>query len=107
MIPKGYEYARHGATWVRTTQTCWSRADDELEHILRYGTDAEVLAVRMRAASLVASYSGLIYKPRHIRDAVIKALRFADTLDADGSYGLAQENADIFTGVDGQKIVGE
>lgn len=100
MSPKGYEYARHGKHWMRTTQTCWTRADDELEHILRYGTDAEVLAVRMRAAEAVSCYSSLIYKPRNIRDAVIKALRFADELDDSGSYGLAQEKADIFTGVD-------
>lgn len=91
--PKGYEYAQHGKLYVRTSETCWPRSDgedvDELAHRLRYGPmhDGDSMA----AASFVDAWRAFVWKPRHIREAVIRAVREAEHRDTATSSQIEEK----------------
>jgi hypothetical protein len=78
----GYAYKSHTPTFVRTEQTGWPRpgaALDSLDHRLRYG--APTKSDLLMAATVLSAYTALCDKPREVREAVIRAMRKADSLD--------------------------
>ncbi len=71
--------------------TTWAidRADENgsLQWILRYGSDAEILAIRMTLASILGSYDALLWKPQARRNAIVRDLRKAARLEPGAGEG--------------------
>ena len=63
-----------GSTWPRA-----GRLAGDIEHAMRYGSDADMKNVRMLAASIIAAYRSMVlWDSADRRNDVVAALRLAE-----------------------------
>ena len=63
--------------YLHFNEMCWpSKEQGDLEWVLRYGSEEEVIKQRMVIASVVAAYTEIINKPSKQRSKIASTIKF-------------------------------